>query len=777
MKRIKPDESFNNGIFEVARFGNVIETINHMTPEEHSTYINEISKKYCEKKEEIDALIRKIRSLIREAEPCNLMNYLLFMNQMVMVNKISETSYTDEENMQLKCVEYAQSILVSEYEFGQYDSEDESLYGEIVCKISELYEKMHHFYFYWGSKRDLMITEDEREYIIFSQLMDMVRGTQYQVFRMPILRETLSPYEDIVKEAYDIDMETLFCGLDQLEKNLSSGRLQAMNNLIKQMNRLEEFDIQNLPEDYLEEGRTYAMQAIGLDLFDVKKSTNWPNDLIQDLSLEIGEDKLFLSEGEFCGWPIRTLPIKMKPFIKIGEIYYCFDYYNLFDNFYRAFRKITVEKIQNGVDRWKKIQGHSSEKTVSDVFRSLLPGSKIHLSNFYPIGSRESAENDILIEYKDVLIIVEVKAGAFTPSPAITDYQSHINALNSLVIKAEKQALRVKKYIESAEKVYFYDGDDLEAKTFSIVKSNYSQIYLFDVTLADFNDIAAHMEKIKVADAKEDIIVLSLNDLWVYKAYFDSPLQFVHFIKQRQLATRAKAMSISDELDHLGLYIDKNMYALDILNLEKGYVTYGGYRESLDKYFSMIHIGKDVDKPEQKITKEIKKILEICVTKNDCNIVRFSNFILDMSEEAREIFSDSIQKLAKRERELRKMIPATFFGDLSYILLVKEPNIEYISKENQQKYALATLAKNKREYIFRIEIELNMKEEIIDVDFDYFIQSDIRENERKQLTRLGDYYMQSRMQSFIIQNHKKKIYPNDYCPCGSGKKYKKCCGR
>ena len=23
----------------------------------------------------------------------------------------------------------------------------------------------------------------------------------------------------------------------------------------------------------------------------------------------------------------------------------------------------------------------------------------------------------------------------------------------------------------------------------------------------------------------------------------------------------------------------------------------------------------------------------------------------------------------------------------------------------------------------------------------------------------------------------KKVYPNDHCPCGSGKKYKKCCGR
>ncbi|MEG1576654.1 MAG: SEC-C metal-binding domain-containing protein, partial [Clostridium sp.] len=26
-------------------------------------------------------------------------------------------------------------------------------------------------------------------------------------------------------------------------------------------------------------------------------------------------------------------------------------------------------------------------------------------------------------------------------------------------------------------------------------------------------------------------------------------------------------------------------------------------------------------------------------------------------------------------------------------------------------------------------------------------------------------------------HNEEKIYPNDPCPCGSGKKYKKCCGR
>lgn len=29
----------------------------------------------------------------------------------------------------------------------------------------------------------------------------------------------------------------------------------------------------------------------------------------------------------------------------------------------------------------------------------------------------------------------------------------------------------------------------------------------------------------------------------------------------------------------------------------------------------------------------------------------------------------------------------------------------------------------------------------------------------------------------IISKSEKTVYPNDPCPCGSGKKFKKCCGR
>ena len=44
------------------------------------------------------------------------------------------------------------------------------------------------------------------------------------------------------------------------------------------------------------------------------------------------------------------------------------------------------------------------------------------------------------------------------------------------------------------------------------------------------------------------------------------------------------------------------------------------------------------------------------------------------------------------------------------------------------------------------------------------------EDKRKEL-----YHEQKA--SATVKREEKKVYPNDPCPCGSGKKYKKCCGK
>jgi len=41
--------------------------------------------------------------------------------------------------------------------------------------------------------------------------------------------------------------------------------------------------------------------------------------------------------------------------------------------------------------------------------------------------------------------------------------------------------------------------------------------------------------------------------------------------------------------------------------------------------------------------------------------------------------------------------------------------------------------------------------------------------------QLHQFYIEQKKSGTVVKE--KKIYPNDPCPCGSGKKYKKCCGR
>lgn len=53
----------------------------------------------------------------------------------------------------------------------------------------------------------------------------------------------------------------------------------------------------------------------------------------------------------------------------------------------------------------------------------------------------------------------------------------------------------------------------------------------------------------------------------------------------------------------------------------------------------------------------------------------------------------------------------------------------------------------------------------------------IAESKRAELKAFGKKIVERRTEQFLVQNNKKQIYPNDPCICGSGKKYKRCCGR
>lgn len=72
------------------------------------------------------------------------------------------------------------------------------------------------------------------------------------------------------------------------------------------------------------------------------------------------------------------------------------------------------------------------------------------------------------------------------------------------------------------------------------------------------------------------------------------------------------------------------------------------------------------------------------------------------------------------------------------------------------------------------EMTQNIKEETVRLLFNVRIEQKV---EREQVAKVTGTNKDDTVQKGPVKRMEAKVYPNDPCPCGSGKKYKQCCGR
>jgi len=75
--KMEPDDYYNNGIFEIARFGTQTVMRNNMSPERHKKLIEQFKRKYPNMKKRIN---RHIKSLRKKIVTCNPVELLSFMD-------------------------------------------------------------------------------------------------------------------------------------------------------------------------------------------------------------------------------------------------------------------------------------------------------------------------------------------------------------------------------------------------------------------------------------------------------------------------------------------------------------------------------------------------------------------------------------------------------------------------------------------------------------------------------------------------------------------------
>lgn len=740
-------------------------------------------------KQEIDSKIDVIWDEVAKASPENLLMMATDLEKMD--NRIGDGDvlFFQPSEHPSRPTEYIQSIIASGDSLakdGNQFQEDISEQGfRILADIEELHSLIQQYLLLWAiALREEIDDQKLVSFVLEAQNMYFVRGNRYQCFQEEYLKSLITPHNDEFQKLFQMSSNEVVDGLMELEYALSQGRIQGMNVIGEILGRYSGEALPT-PEELPSKERLALepafVESFSVQHYDVIRTTGWPETFVKELSYAPGE-AAWKEQGTYTRWPIVALPVQDRPFISLGKTFYCFDYFSLFDNAYRSIQKTILRCDPHYQQCWQEKQKEASEHLAGRLFERLLPGCKSYHSNHYsPSGKKgQLCENDLLVQFNDILIVVEVKAGAFTYAPPITHYSDHIRYYKELIEKADRQCNRVLQYLSDAEGVVSFQ-DARGRDKFSIDVSKITDIFAMSVTIEDINTFASKAERLSFLTLECGAISISVNDLMVYADYFDNPYQFLHFLRQRRTASKDTRLAFNDELDHLGMYIDNNQYVMTISDkMPSGDVFCIGCRDELDTYYGALSLGIDAVKPKQELPWLFEEIIRVVSMDNCSNPVQLTSYYLDFSDEARNQLSSFAEQAldAENVRPTGKILNyCGVRGDtirLSCLVVV-----DGISDRNDASdfrgYALSMMLANEEPDRAFCVLTFDTQGTLLDIVFEILQPDCVDDDMRDELKTQG----QSRADGFVakhIQQHG-KIGRNEQCPCGSGRKYKRCHGR
>ncbi|WP_302396104.1 SEC-C metal-binding domain-containing protein [Eggerthella sinensis] len=728
------------------------------------------------------------------------------------VDEMERLSELDGNNA-LIVPEYLQSLLTHLPASGTAEVgfclDREAAYAHLFDACEKLVEQSHALSIMELAEAFPEFSSDEEERAIWNfqleaKFYESIRGRRYQVIEEEYLACLLPDQDNLIRGIYGIGADDVIEGVVHLRDSL----IRGWGDLLEEARSLSDgWGVQDRASESSAVARQTSVdekdiadKLFGASLYDVAKITSWPKNLIEDLS-----KPAFPKDGDsdfaFCIDPIGILPIRGHPFISIDGKGYCFCYANFLDNFYRAFYAALKRRsglaangdVSSGnvfITRWKENQTKAPEGAVANLLSDLLPGCQVYRNVFHPIDGIEyrkdaSRESDLLIIFADCAIAVEVKGGAYCPTDPVEDPTGHVKAFKTLIEKAAKQAKSTIDYLQrcNGECPFFNKIGEVVAK---VDAGRIREFFRLCVTVDDVNEFAARAEKLKFIDVEPGTVAISIDDLLVYRRYFDNPLVFIHYLVQRRRASQYMRLELNDELDHLGMYIDDNCYSVAVANKleevesERGYfhrVMGGSFREDLDEWFEAQYEKKIVEKPVQKSPQAFNQLIEALSREKDEYRRIIACMLLDLGSDMREQLAKSIsvRSMGLVPENLMVGIPAmeerVELPICIFAAPVTKPNDASVMRA---KAVESMLMSNKEEAVVLSVVYLD-PQSIDKCEITYISASELTECDYEIASDYEEQIFATRLASY------KDVYGhlpgrNELCPCGSGKKFKKCCG-
>ena len=794
-----PDDYFAEGPFEMARFGKTTVMRSRLAETQFKAAQANMIEIFPKVVAEIDALAAGVADQISRLPADKLLHRGWWEFAASVITKQSENV---EEDHALRMIDYVQSVIASVPPSAiQADDLSDADWTQLQTDIRSLFQRISTTY-----QSCLTATRQaadpeldmalERFRFRAETMWTHVRGKRYQPHERIALGELLAPHSEIFEQLFGINVPALINELDKILVTLTRGAGDSILAL-KQLNddtkpRLDmlvatneiasvEDLIEKLWEDPALAARREAVmgEVAGLDLFDVEKVTGLPAKLVDEVTWKPGEDKTFFAPGDFAGWPLRMWPTMLRPFVRLNGRALCFDMWSLFDNIYRALQRIVCRLEPSYSEVWNARQKTVTEELPFAYFGKLLPGMRHFASVNYQWksgpGKLQWHECDGLVVYDDHLFVIEVKAGAFTYTSPATDLDAHLASLKSLLAAPAVQGARFVDYLEGAEEVVIADKNRVEVAR--VRRSDFRYVTIVAITLDAFTDLAAraqHLKSVGIDVGARPVWALSIDDLRVYAELFDNPLVFLHFVEQRMLAAQNDRVDLNDELDHFGLYVEQNnyaQYASEFALKGKYELNFIGFRTPVDEFYSAKVCGEPVSPPRQVMPTRILEIVSVLARSEKVGRSQLASFILDSGGDLRNTIANGIENQLEGNKRLGRQRPLIGAGERAFAICTSSPEVPRDPKMAEE-YTRSLVAANGELSRLLIELEYGADSHLKDVHWQFVSLTGLAPERVASAYADGERLRRDRLSRARATG---KIGVNETCPCGSGKKYKKCC--
>ena len=450
------------------------------------------------------------------------------------------------------------------------------------------------------------------------------------------------------------------------------------------------------------------------------------------------------------------------PFIRFSESeYLLLQHYNLLEALYET-PFFWFLKDKGYSDIAMENRGSFTEEFSKEKLESIFGKERVFINvEIYDVHKKKRlGEIDVLVLFADRAIVLQAKSKKLTLESRKGNDKAINKDFNNAIQDSYDQGYECSVLLQNDE-VRLFDSKDVELK----INRNLKEIYIFCVVSDHYPSLSFQVEqflKYHETDAIRAPIVMDVFFLDVMAEMLSSPLYFLSYVNRR--SALFKKVHTPNELTLLSFHLQTNLFLADeytMMTLDEGISS------ELDQAMLSRRMGIPGKKtPIGILTKfketKFERILADISNLEHSYAIELGFFLLQFSEDTVDLLNEGIDKCISEYTKDGKNHNYTLgFGELSTGLTIHCNNLPY-----HDAYKILINHCERRKYIQRSDNWFGLCIDPITTQLRFGIMS----NEEWKYSEAIESKVQLK-----VATSEKKIPRNSPCPCGSGKKYKKCC--